>query len=407
MERLFPRATRVPMRDLIVVIVLFGALITSGIVSFLNKSSDTGAGVAYSTLSADPDGTLAIYDWLQAMGYPVQRLETVPYSVPAHWGALFVIAPSVSYTSGEAKSLAAWVRAGGTAIVALDYGDTALLHAFSALDISVPDAPDPSTLTVAQPLLDRPPIRRLSAPVAMGVTCINTTSCITYLESGRTPVLQGERIGRGHLFLFGAPRTFTNGSIRVADNRLLALNLLAELPAGATIGFDEFHHGVQTQQVQSATELLYTTPAGRALLYGAIIVFIYLLLSSRRLGKPIQENQPAARSIAEYIVSLAALYRRSGDRRDALTVVTRAFWQDIEETYHLDHVDSDARGATLVELCRARGIATDRQEAELLALLSIPTGEAIDEAELLRRVRALDALRDELGLARGRATGSR
>jgi hypothetical protein len=393
-------------RDVVLVGVLFTALVASGVVSYLNHPTESGLGVSYSTYSADRDGTLALYLWLARLGYRVRRVQSVPYALPADLDAVFVVVPSLTYTADEAAHLLAWVRGGGTAILALDRsaGQAALLRAFGArLDVPPAIAGATPPPAPAQPVLDAPPVRRL-APLPLARVAFAAPASVTYLIAGasRAPVLVGRRLGRGRVFLLGAPALLSNTYIRQADDRLVPLNLLSSLRRDAAIGFDEFHHGVQVQQAQSAADLLFSTAPGRALLYAGAIVLIYLALSGRRLGPPVVARRPPARSISEYIVSLGALYRRSGARADALAIVTRAFLLGLAETYHLPPVANASQAPSdVVRALRERGVLDGPRAVHMQALLEPPRG-ALSEAELLRRVCALDSLRADLHGEQGR-----
>jgi hypothetical protein len=399
-------------RDLIVSsVVLFAALIASGIVSYLNQPGENGFGPRYSTYSADGDGTLALYRWLASLGYRVRRVESVPFSPAGDLDALFVVAPTVSYAADEAGRLVAWVRDGATAVVALEWGadQDALLRALGARLEALPaegsGAASTARLAPAQPLLLAPPVGAL-APLPVAGVRLDEADSVTYLTAGprREPVLVGRRLGRGLLFVLGAPAVLSNAYIQRADDRRLPLNLLAGLRAGATVGFDEFHHGVQVQTAQDAGDLLFSTPLGRALLYGGVILLGFLLLSGRRLGRPVVERVPPARSIAEYIVSLGALFRRSGARADALAIIVRDFTHEVAGAYHVREVVDGVGGArSLVDALSDRGLLGAADADELLKLLEPVPDRALDEGVLVRRVRALDAVRATL--RRGPAPG--
>ncbi|GAC1433716.1 MAG: DUF4350 domain-containing protein [Chloroflexota bacterium] len=380
--------------DLVVVCVLFAALLASGIASFLRHAGESGTGTPYSTYAATPDGMLALYLWLGRRGYRVRRIQDAPFVLPSTLGALFVVAPAVAYSHDEARALVAWIAAGGTAIIALDSPDQSLL---AALGARLSPVSRRVVAVAAQPLLWRPPLTRLATPPAVGVR-FDAPDGVAYLRAGTAPgaaaVLARRALGRGTVFLLGVPAALSNGEIRRGENRRLALNMLADLPKEAPVGFDEFHQGIQVSGARGVGDLLVTTAPGRALLYGGLLVLIYLVWSGRRLGQPLVARQPPARSIAEYIVSVGALYRRSGVRSDALATLTRAFVDEIRETRHLDaRAVPPGDLAALTLALQDRGLLDAGGATELQALLTPGPDAPLSERELLRRVRALDAAR--------------
>ena len=90
---------------------------------------------------------------------------------------------------------------------------------------------------------------------------------------------------------------------------------------GHAVGFDEIHHSFTPTAAGPATvnTLLFDTPPGRAVIYVALLTFVYLLLSGRRLGPPLPARDPSEmrRTMYEHVQMLADLYRRAGQFRFA------------------------------------------------------------------------------------------
>ena len=70
-------------------------------------------------------------------------------------------------------------------------------------------------------------------------------------------------------------------------------------------------------------QLLFDTSVGGAIGYTVLLVFVYLLLSGRRLGPPLPARPPTEtrRTMYEHVQMLADLYRRAGQ----FAVVRAAF----------------------------------------------------------------------------------
>jgi hypothetical protein len=284
--------------------------------------------VPYSSTSAAADGTLGLYLWLKSLGYRPQRLDSPlpPTNGPA---ALVVLEPYTGFTAAEAAGTQRWVRQGGTLILLRDQGNDALMSALH-LRVALITGASSDTAVPMQPVLNRPPLRRLSVTVsaemqgtAPGVVAVLSAAAS---DGSRRPVLVYEAVGRGRVYAASTPDILTNGRIARADNRRLALNALAGLPTGAVVGFDEYHlvaHTAASAQPVSLDEAILGTGWGRSLIAAALLAAAYIALTGRRMGRPVPAIPERGRSLAEYIVSTAALFRRAGLRDRVL-----ALWQD-------------------------------------------------------------------------------
>jgi hypothetical protein len=284
--------------------------------------------VPYSSTSAAADGTLGLYLWLQSLGYRPERLDSAPG--PANGpDALVVLEPYTGFTAAEAASTLRWVRQGGTLILLRDQGNDALMSALH-LRVEPIAGASASAAVPVQPLLNHPPLRRLSVTInsemlgtAPGVVSVLSAAAS---DGSRTPVLVYEALRRGRVYAGSTPDILTNGGIARADNRRLALNALAGLPTGTSVGFDEYHlvaHTAVPAQPLTLTEAIVGTGWGRSLIAAALLAAAYIALTGRRMGRPVPAIPERGRSLAEYIVSTGALFRRAGLRDRVL-----ALWQD-------------------------------------------------------------------------------
>ena len=90
---------------------------------------------------------------------------------------------------------------------------------------------------------------------------------------------------QGSLVVLATPEPLLNEALR---DELTARFVYRELLSGATtVAFDEVHHSFTppgTGVPLTVNQLLFSTAAGRAVVYTAGLVFVYLLLTGRRLG---------------------------------------------------------------------------------------------------------------------------
>jgi hypothetical protein len=120
----------------------------------------------------------------------------------------------------------------------------------------------------------------------------------------------------GSLVVVAAPEPLTNAGLGDQDAaRFVYREILASSQPGG-LGFDEAHHSFAPPSLGPTTlnQLLFSTSVGGAIVYVALLVFVYLLLSGRRLGPPIPARPPTAtrRTMYEHVQMLADLYRRAG-----------------------------------------------------------------------------------------------
>jgi hypothetical protein len=111
---------------------------------------------------------------------------------------------------------------------------------------------------------------------------------------------------------------------------------------------------------------LFTSAPGRALVYAAVLIFVYLLLSGRRLGPPIPARSPTEtrRTMYEHVQMLANLYHRAGQ----FVVVRAAFSRQITRELARGGGAAPKRAAMLTEAL-AR-IETARTESDLIAAVA-------------------------------------
>lgn len=373
------------------VLILAGLFVVLAALIALGPARNVAAPGSSATSHASGDGgALALFRWLDAMGYDVDRIEYAEFAPDPDADLLIVLGPSERYSREEADAVAVWVAAGGTLLVAEDsagpFGMSAnLLDAFE-LEVTHPDAQDipPERVPVLQPALGAPPALSLEANT--GATLRTERSDVARLAGDEQhPVLLGLQHGEGYVFASSAVHPFTNAGLGQADNAALMLNLLRRVPPEGRVVFDEYHHGFQGET--SLRTLLLGTPWGWATLYAVAIGAAYLAFTGRRFGRPVPLAAEAdRRSSAEYLESLAGLLRRAGKADYLQNHFRGAFKRRLARTYGLNpDLDDAAFLAALADVSPAQS----RAAAEVLAQLARP---APDEQAILRAVAAADQI---------------
>ncbi|MGI8687415.1 MAG: DUF4350 domain-containing protein [Thermomicrobiales bacterium] len=346
------------------------------------------------TLSAAPTGSLALSQWLEAEGYGVERVRAFPFAGDG-LAALFVIVPTIKEVStDDAADIAGYVERGGTLVLVTD-GDDATDNLQRALDLFVAQTTPGTGATAVPdgPTLARPPV----ATIALQSDAIvrpNSQANPRFLSratSENGTVVATMTRGKGWVQIVAGPYPLSNAGLPEADNLALVQNLLAGLPSGARIGFDEYHHGYGLGA--NIADLALRSPWGWALLYLAGLTLAALLLNGRRFGRPLPAPPVPLKAPAEYARALGNRWRENQERGFAQAHVAERLKRDLAAPFGLDPIADDptfvgalhARRPDLAAGCAA--LLTDlriraRNDDAFVAL--------IQRAETLRQ-RATDA----------------
>ncbi len=385
-------------RDLLLITVLFAILIGFTIYgpgsNQLEEQGRTG-----STHSSGEAGALGLQRWLQALGYDAGNLEYADWRIPDSAAALFTIAPEEPITDAQAQEALRWVRNGGTLILVVPEppgfsNENKLLEHLQASVVTDEDTAPIERADVVQPLLTDPPV--VSVPVkTQSALELDRDDYLPLLDTRLGYSLVGIQEGRGYIYLATTTFPFTNSGIREAGSAALILNLLARVPHGATVLFNEYHHGYNTPLTLRRVVLRQWW--GWPALYAVLVTVLYIILTGRRFGRPVPLRADVTRrSSAEYVQSLAMLFRRARKQSYMLEHYRSQLKRRLARPYGFVPPADDA--AFIRELQRYRGV-NDEQSERLQSLLK-QFRRAVNDEQLVRLVRATDAFVDEKGRIR-------
>jgi hypothetical protein len=332
-----------------------------------------------SVRSVAPDGAMALSLWLEQSGYRVRQVLSNPIKF-GETEVLFILNPLVLYTNDEAQRIRNWVFDGHTLIVAGSY-PFIMNEVLNAFDVSMRYVPTRTNeLELSAPTLIFPPVPVIHAPATYIIDSARK-DIVTHTFYGTDSVLVSFAEGRGTVWVVGMQQPFTNQGLQEDGSAELILNMLALVPPGSVIGFDEARHGFQEASV-SLSGWLVGSAAGWGILVGIALTMWYLVLRGRRFGRavPIPEEQ-LRREPVEYIQAIANLFRRSGQRDEMLTHYRLQLRRRLSERYAVDPRLGDN---DFVRSIAGRDSTVD--EAELKKVLSQLNRKKISEAELLETV---------------------
>jgi hypothetical protein len=270
----------------------------------------------HSTNSDAANGASAALLFAQAMGHRTSQLAG-SFETPSPFSVMFVFTPTSPYTAKEADDVRNWIRDGGFLIYASEQGDAELDR---SLAVSRFDGYAEGG-------------RYSTTPAVGGVTSVLGGSAVVPLSPStsqvtilRTPKGYAagyiERIGIGQVVVLADPLVLCNGYLEKADNGILLADLIAGAGTGASVTFDEYHHGLTVSDF--APQAWVTTPWGAALLWLLVAVFFGLLLRGRRFGPLVERPAEVARSDAEWSAAVGQLLRRSSARAVTLGLLANA-----------------------------------------------------------------------------------
>ncbi|MGB8644951.1 MAG: DUF4350 domain-containing protein [Anaerolineae bacterium] len=300
-------------RDILIVLVLLAAVAGLTAVLGARQAEADQARNAYlylSSYSATPSGTLGLYNWLDGLGYRMERLEGDLFSVDGAGRVMFVLAPHEDYIDSEVQAVIQWVERGNTLVLCDSSVRGRLWRAFNAE--AGPLVNVNGELPVEQPLLGETAVR-VNVDTS-GSLKLNRNDYVTYLSDGGNPLIASFSQGQGRVWLCTVPGLFSNDGLQHDGNAAMVGAMLSGVLPGSVVLFDEFHIGT-TRPTPSIQSLLVRTPWGWGVILAMIVLFGYVVLNGRRFGRVLPLPQELARrSPAEYVTSMAQLFRR-GDKQ--------------------------------------------------------------------------------------------
>ncbi len=334
---------------------------------------------ALSSHSPNPDGTLALYQWLRESGYRTERIEYRAFTIPNDARLLFVHSPTTSLEPIEVNEILDWVEQGNILFASSGtwFGTNEL---FRELDASLDFVERVQELAAQQPIANEP-IGSVTTE-AHNVISFDRNDFAQYAGTNELPVLAQLKYGEGTIWLSSAPAILTNENLKNPENAKFAAALAAQVPTDSLIVFDEYHLGLQPEPGASLGTVMYDSPWGWGVILGIIVLFGYLLLSGQRLGRVLPApRQLSRRSPSEYVTSMANLFRRANKRGMVLNHYRHSLKRRLGRPYHLSPDIEDSRYVEMLSRLRP-----DLDRAELTRLLNSLRRTDTGEADLVKTI---------------------
>lgn len=376
-----------PSRETLLAAGLLLLLVAVTALAAIAESREQAALPDLATFSSQPAGARALRLWLEEEGYRVSDASGATFRVPEGTDLALVLEPEPpGMTAEEWAGLDAWVEAGGTLVLMGEGFGTAFAASHYELEIDYQEPAGEVVFTA--PWLGSPPFSA-SAVRPRASVAGEREDDVALMASGDDPLLVAFPQGEGLVVLGTLTYPLSNAGLKVGDNPALALNLASLAGDGGTIWFDEWHHGVRgaPEAGGGPGQWLRRTPAGRALLYSAAVLFVALVLSGRRFGRPVPLSRPGRRRAPlEHIVAVANLSWRAGHRQAVLRQYHGQLKRELGRRYRLNPTLPDDE--YVAELARFRPNLDTAELGRLLGRLRAPDVGEGEMVVLARQVAA-------------------
>jgi hypothetical protein len=369
--------------------LIVGLLVVLVVITAAAAFVEAGQGVSLplSSGSNAPDGARALSLWLSAAGYRVENQPAIEFSIPPGSQAALVLEPSVKYefTAPEWAVLEGWVRQGGILLVAaIDLKAALQGNPFGIVIAAVPAKT--VNLFPSAPIFSAP---ALSVPASLKINSVIASTepaGSVLLATPEGPVAVQIPYGKGQVMVVAGSSFLTNAGLRNPGDADLMLNLVSQVPPGSAVFIDEWHHG-ERAAASTASGLegwLAETPAGQAVLFAAVIIFLGLVLSGRPFGRPLAPAvEQSRRGPLEYVNAMANLYHRAGHRRAVMDHYHTGLKRSLGKRYRLDPSLPDPEFVN-----RLAGFNPELDRAALLDLLGRLSQKSFSEIQMVQLARA-------------------
>ncbi len=409
------------------------------------KSPDVESVPHRSTFNSGATGLQAFYTLLVETGHRVIRWQTPPAALLTAGDqkpGVFIVAGTLrkEFTPRESADLLRWVSDGGVLVLIDREPPTELLtttanwrlKANNPLDPRILDADpaNPATMTggiaavkPVQPTIltrninavqpsafagsveisrigvdtydEKDPPNDSSENVA-DVATPSDSSPVIHISDGIKQLLVDAPFGDGKIVVLSDPFIVANGGIALADNAIIAINLV-EAGQGI-IAFDEYHQGYGTDS-NRFLQFFAGTPVVAIFFQAMLLIGLAFLSNSRRFARPVPEPEPDRLSKLEYVAAMAELQRR-----------TKAYDLAIENIYsefrrraaRLLGVDNKTIPTNELASQIADRVGSDQYEigAALLKCEEIIRGEPTNRSEAVALATKIREIESKLGLSR-------
>jgi hypothetical protein len=327
--------------------------------------------------SPAPLGTKGVVEVLRELGARVTVSADLPDS-----GAATALLLGDDLTPQRRDGLLAWVRRGGTLVVADPSSGVTAARPVGTTRIGLLDAQLQRRCDVAA-LRD---VDRVSAPGGLVFEVPAGGGVRGCFPRGGGAWLLVQPLGAGNVVRLGGASAVVNQALGEADNAVLLVSLLAP-SAGPATAVWVLRPPLPGGGTASLGDLV--APRVRLALWQLAVAFAVLALwRARRLGRPVVEPQPVQLAGSELVVAVGNLLLRAKGRGQAAGLLTDDLRRTLAERLGLPA--STPADQVADAAAQRTGVPRDR------VLRALAPNPPRDEAELVALSQAVDAVRREV-----------
>lgn len=260
------------------------------------------------------NGAAALQLWLSKIGYQTESFEYRHFDeLDQAINSMISIKPTdaTNWRKEEIDAVLAWVEDTGGTLIVVDDQQNGL---FARLDLTVTLLDELNPLAVTDK-----PSHAFVNPAVSSLQSYQTTSYFARARANSQvlvgtedqPTMLGISRGRGMIYVSTNVELFTNAGLFHESNPKIILNMVNRVPAGGVVAFDEVHHGRALMPRAAPVPAQPYSPLVAAMVYSAIVVGLWALLSGRRFGQVVPSRiDLMRRNSSEYVQSMANLFQR-------------------------------------------------------------------------------------------------
>lgn len=375
-------------------------------------------------------GSRALYELSSRLGYSVQVSKTNWRSLPDDARMMVCVAPDVRPPSGlfggtgdssavltgsDAAGMIDWLKPGRTLFL---MADDLPAPATAGIKSASGNFGDVFGVTIGSSLYSRvwsylSPMQPVGVVRGVNCICVHGEHRVRRIGNdgvvlfGKPPAFRrrgpvgGEpsvltyAVGKGRVYVVADGFFACNANLARVNNAVFVTNILSEaVKPGDRILFDEYHHGdiTDTHSVWSALG----APARHGIIQLLVAAVAMALVLAPRFGTPQPSADRTRRNSAEYVASLASLYRSAHAATPALDFIYRQFLRDLCARLALP---SDISLAQLADAAGRRGQVDAVELKKLMGSCEQHLStQSVTESEMLELVRKMEQFRKEMGI---------
>lgn len=365
------------------------------LVAFILLQGEEQTPAPFDPTSSAPTGLRALWLWLEAMGFTVERNDGPAFMIPEGSAVLFVYPNRQTYTDAEAEQLQRWVEAGGTLVlVGLTPAEDALRSRFK-VETGAPVTALLATVDQQQPLLPdlSKPIPLTANAPTLDLSNAPTAIAVLATADGQT-TLALQPLADGVIWHVSLDHSLINEQLRDPAQATLVPALLRYAAPGSHIVFDTYHlfgpDLTADLTIHSLQDWLYGTALGWATLFATGVTLLFLLLQGLRLGPPLPtRDELRRREAAEFVTAMANLLRRGQQRAFVATHHKRRLKRALGRALNVSPDLADDAFLRQVQQVDDRLSAEEKQQ---LITIFQTLANTTDEPTLINTVSQVDPL---------------